>query len=144
MKPEWVPKMAPANTFKKTEPGTAKVWEKSGHGLMIRLWSRRELPTNLFEEVGWREEQENVLRMKLMIDSKHSSQATNVLEAWGEIQEISLGANIVYYSIPFLNVDQIPLQGHSLQRRTETQDSLWWQKGRGPTLPSSFFKWSPK
>ena len=99
MKPEWVPKMAPANTFKKTEPGTAKVWEKSGHGLMIRLWSKRELPTNLFEEVGWREEQENVLRMKLMIDSKHSSQATNVLEAWGEIQETSLRAKFVYYSI---------------------------------------------
>ena len=99
MKPEWVPKMAPANTFKKTEPGTAKVWEQSGHGLMIRLWSRRELPTNLFEEVGWREEQENVLRMKLMIDSKHSSQATNVLEAWGEIQETSLRANIAHYSI---------------------------------------------
>ena len=34
MKPEWVPKMAPANTFKKTEPGTAKVWVKSGHGLI--------------------------------------------------------------------------------------------------------------
>ena len=101
MKPEWVPKMAPANTFKKTEPGTAKVWEKSGHGLMIRLWSRRELPTNLLEEVGWREEQENVLRMKLMIDSKHSSQATNVLEAWGEIQEISLGGKhcILFHSI---------------------------------------------
>ena len=127
--------MAPARTFKKTDPGTAKVCNRAVQVNMALVIRQKTLWMNLFEKVGGWEEQDNILRMQLMINSQNSSKASNVLKAWGEIQEASLKPIIKPNSITLVS---IPLLEHFWQLGREKRGSVQQQQGPGPVLPKPF------
>ena len=73
--------------------------------------------------------------MQLTINSQNSSKASNVLKAWGEIQEASLKPIIKPIST---KVVWIPLLEHFWQSSREKRGLVQQQLGPGPILPKPF------